>query len=292
MKTTAATKKKRKGINRKSKQPLHKERWISFFVIGVLFLGTILFLSQSQKPQHTTSNAASNCTLTAADLQMKPIEKQFLDQINAYRKTKGAGALVWSNDLKKPAQWLSNDMSAKKYLQHTDSLGRAPDARYTACGVTNTNWEENILEGATSAADALKIWQSDVPHDSNMTNPKMKQIGIGSTNGYWTTDFSGDTPTGNSSNPIVGSSSATVSPSPVTSPIPSASPSAATVPNPNCLGSCPTTGTSGASLSVAPSVIAVSPTVSVPTNIGTGGNGIMQIILLLLTALLGLFKGI
>ncbi|MGI8419851.1 MAG: CAP domain-containing protein [Candidatus Levyibacteriota bacterium] len=290
MKKTTATKKKRKNSNRKSKQSLHKEHWISFFVIGVLFFGTILFLSQSQKPQHTTSNAASNCALTATDLQMKPIEKQFLDQINAYRKTKGSGPLVWSNDLKKPAQWLSNDMATKKYLQHTDSLGRAPDVRYTACGVTNTNWEENILEGATSAADALKIWQGDVPHDSNMTNPKMKQIGIGSTNGYWTNDFSGDTPTGNSS-PITGSSSATVSPSPVTSPV-SASPSAGTVPSPNCLGSCP--GAPGASLSAAPSVTAVSPTVSVPTNTGTSGNNnsLLQIIILLLTAFLGLFKGI
>jgi uncharacterized protein YkwD len=269
-----ATKKKRKNTHNNDKQKLHKSHWISFFAVAALFLGTILFLSQSQKQQQTTSNAASDCTVSATDMQMKPIEKQFLDQINAYRKTKGAAALTWNNDLKKPAQWLSNDMATKKYLNHTDSLGRAPDVRYTACNVTVNNWEENILEGATSAADALKIWQGDVPHDSNMTNPQMKQIGIGSNNGYWTTDFSADTPT--------------------TSATPSASvaPSSAAVPSPNCLGACPSAVPSGASISATPSTVAsTSPTVSVPATVSTtNSDSLLQLLLQLIQAFLGFFQ--
>ena len=135
-------------------------------------------------------------------------EWAFLTLINNYRAQNGAGPLQVSVTLQAASRWMSNDMSAKNYFNHTDSLGRSSGARIAAFGYPYFPWGENIAAGYSSAANSFSQWQNacdadgsgtcTYAHRLNMLNGSFKVIGIaraygpGATYGwYWTTDFGG-----------------------------------------------------------------------------------------------------
>lgn len=267
------TKSKRSGKPKKS-------ILVPYLLVVALAVGTFLFLTEIQHQQQTISKAAGDCMVSAADIQTKPAENDFLKRINDYRATKGAPALIMSQQLKRPAQWYAND-SARQFLAgtHNDSLGRTPIQRYADCGVRMNSSAENKLKGANTAAEAINLWKNSPGHNRNMLNPTMKQIGIGIKGDSWVTVFSGDNLPAGSGNPGANSSS-------------SISPNATNaVPSPTCLGGCtvsPPVNTG--SISASP-IASVSPETTVPTNTGTTKEKtsllalILQLFLILFQAL-------
>ena len=132
----------------------------------------------------------------------------FLTLINNFRAQNGAGPLQVSMALENSSQWMSNDMAAKNYVSHTDSLGRTAGVRLAAFGYPYSSWGENIAAGFSDAQSTFNQWATACDPDSsgnctfahrqNMLNPSFVVIGIGrafngnSTYGwYWTTDFGG-----------------------------------------------------------------------------------------------------
>jgi uncharacterized protein YkwD/chitodextrinase len=161
-------------------------------------------------------------------------ESAFLTLINNYRAQNGAGPLQVSATLESSSKWMSNDMAAKNYVSHGDSLGRSAGARLAAFGYTYSPWGENIAAGFSDAQSALNGWinacdpdasgNCTYAHRSNMLNKSFVAIGIGRAYGassgygwYWTTDFGGylDKPIGPNPNPTpaptIGSFTATPS---------------------------------------------------------------------------------
>ncbi len=128
-------------------------------------------------------------------------QKAFLTLINDYRAQNGAGPLAISVTLQGAAQWMSNDMATQNTRSHTDSLGRSPAVRLAAFGYTYTPWGENIAGGFPTAQAVFTGWQNNCDpaadgtctyaHRRNMLNPDFHAIGIGSVDGFWTTDFGG-----------------------------------------------------------------------------------------------------
>jgi uncharacterized protein YkwD/chitodextrinase len=135
-------------------------------------------------------------------------EWAFLTLINNYRALNGAGPLQVSVTLENASRWMSNDMAAKNYLSHTDSLGRSSGTRIAAFGYTSNPWGENIAAGLSTADDAFNGWLNacdpdasgncTYAHRNNMLSSAFGAIGIaraygaGSSYGwYWTTDFGG-----------------------------------------------------------------------------------------------------
>ncbi|MCK5242838.1 CAP domain-containing protein [bacterium] len=124
---------------------------------------------------------------------------RFLVRINKYRKQKGLKPLTVDNKLQPAAQWLSEDMAAKNYLGHRDSMGRDPFKRIAAFGYNyNTYKAENVAAGQETAAEVFKSWQESKTHNTNMLNPYFTVIGIGFTYSkksrygwYWATTFGG-----------------------------------------------------------------------------------------------------
>lgn len=270
-KTVTHAKKNKKTMKAKTKSTVKakKRNIVPFVLVGVLVLSTALFLTQLQQQQQTISKAAGgDCTVSDADMQENPQEQEFLKLINDYRASNGAGPLTLSKELKKPAEWYSNEQ-AKNYLDgtHNDALGRTPEQRYVDCGVTiKSSDAENKLYGDATAADAFNTWKNSPGHNENMLDPNSKQIGIGITGDTWVTVFSGDPPPATDQN---------------------------AVPSPNCLGDCPT-----ASVSASPSISpATSPTasasskVTVPTNFDANANSPLGILVLFLQLILKLFSG-
>ena len=158
-----------------------------------------------------------------ADPAIDSFEQQFLGLLNQYRADKGLQPLDLNSQLTAAADWMSNDMGAKNYFSHYDSLGRSPGQRATAFGYTG-GVGENIAAGYTSAQSVFDAWKGSPGHNANMLGSSYRVIGVGRVSlpgsrygVYWTTDF-GTTP-GTNSTPVV-----TVTPTPAATPTPTPTP--------------------------------------------------------------------
>jgi len=137
------------------------------------------------------------CICTAAPLDAE--ETAFLLIINQYRAQNGVGMLEASAKLSNAAKWMSQDMAAKNYFSHTDSLNRDPFTRMRFFGYTGqAAMGENLAAGNESAAATMMQWKNSPGHNANMLNPAYRVIGIGRAYGasstyrwYWTTTLGG-----------------------------------------------------------------------------------------------------
>lgn len=138
-------------------------------------------------------------TTRGAEAALDSEEQAVLTLINNYRAQNGLGALSLNAQLNAASEWMSNDMAAKNYFSHTDSLGRDPFQRMAAFGYNYNTWKgENLAAGVNTAQAALDLWKGSPGHNANMLNPNFKVIGIGRAYNagskygwYWTTDFGG-----------------------------------------------------------------------------------------------------
>lgn len=124
-------------------------------------------------------------------------EQAVLKLINDYRAQNGLGALRVSVALTRAADWMSADMAAKNYFNHTDSLGRDPFVRMTAFGYNYGGYRgENLAAGYSDAARTFNLWRSSPGHNAAMLNGNYNVIGISRAYGaastykwYWATTF-------------------------------------------------------------------------------------------------------
>jgi uncharacterized protein YkwD len=129
---------------------------------------------------------------------LDPEETALCTQVNSFRAQNGLAPLKLSPSLTKASKWLTADMAAKDYFDHTDSLGRDFSRRISAFGYRGATRSENIAGGASTAAETLEQWKNSPPHRKNLLNRKLKVIGIGHAYGagsmlgwYWATTFGG-----------------------------------------------------------------------------------------------------
>src|SRR4051812_20485535 len=107
-------------------EPRKSDVFIPISIAVLLIIGIFISIVQIQQPQQDKSNAQTalkNCDVTAAELSLSASEKEMFDTINKYRKDNGLKELYYHTTLQRAAQWMSNDMSAHKVLNHTDTLG-------------------------------------------------------------------------------------------------------------------------------------------------------------------------
>ena len=130
-------------------------------------------------------------------------ELQFLQLINEYRQSNGAGPLLLSDTLAVSAERHSQDMAKYHFFAHRTAsssyyaVGSAPWDRMAAEGYSyNTYKGENIAVGCEAAEKCFELWRNSPPHNAAMLNGRYQVIGIarvnmsGSGHGwYWTTDF-------------------------------------------------------------------------------------------------------
>jgi uncharacterized protein YkwD len=153
----------------------------------------------------TVSNTASPPTGTPT---LDSEEWAFLPLINNYRAQNGAGQLQVSVSLTNAAKWMSQDMAANNYLNHTDSTGRTTGARLADFGYGFTPWGEDLAGGYAAAQDVFTAWQTGCDPDASgtctyahrtmMLEPSLQVIGMARCYGptsaygwYWTADFGG-----------------------------------------------------------------------------------------------------
>lgn len=124
-------------------------------------------------------------------------ERAFLNLINDYRRSKGAGALTLNNNLGAAADFHSRDMAKKNYFKHTLKNGDSAEQNIRRFGYTSYSAVgENIAAGYETANDVMKAWKASPGHDRNMRSSSFTEIGIGRAHSkgskygwYWTTTF-------------------------------------------------------------------------------------------------------
>lgn len=140
----------------------------------------------------------AGCSVSAQDQAVDAEEQALLGLINQYRQANGKSALVMHSDVTRAAAWFSHDMATRNYFpyNHNDSDGRSIDQRLTWCGVSFSNWAENIYAGSPAAQAVFDAWRASSTHSTNMLRDGVTSAGIarayeaGSTYAwYWTLDL-------------------------------------------------------------------------------------------------------
>lgn len=107
-------------------------------------------------------------------------ERDFINQINDYRKKKGLGELKISNDLSRAALTMAQDMADHPDSinhEHKDSQGRLPAERAALAGYTD-GVGENLAAGYETAGDAFKAWKGSAEHNDNMIDRDYEVMGV------------------------------------------------------------------------------------------------------------------
>ncbi len=161
---------------------INRSLFTSLFQLRLIACGCFLLLSFSVRAQ-----------TPALDSE----EQTVLKLINDYRTQNGLNPLRASLALTRSADWMSADMAAKNYFNHTDSVGRDPFVRMTAFGYNYGGYRgENLAAGYSDAARTFNLWRNSPGHNAAMLNANFNVIGISRAYGaastykwYWTTDF-------------------------------------------------------------------------------------------------------
>jgi len=154
-------------------------------------------------------------------------ELAFCKLINDYRVANGRPALLVSTDLSEASDWHTDDMAAKNYFSHTDSLLRDPFVRMAAFGYNHNTWKgENIAAGNSTASGTFTQWKNSSGHNANMLNTNFKVMGIARSYNaastydyYWNNNFGGFV---DGAVPCSGSPAPAPTPTPTPTPAPTA----------------------------------------------------------------------
>lgn len=161
------------------------------FLNRIVVLAAILSLSLGGLTLSSPSKVEAGLWVPDAN------ECAFLKEINAYRKSKGLGALTFSRSLGAAADNHSAYMAKTDDVDHSLKGGLSWSQNIYNYGYpTGQGIGENVLAGRQSASGALGLWKTSPGHNANMLNPKWKAIGIGRVvnkdgryDYYWTTTF-------------------------------------------------------------------------------------------------------
>jgi hypothetical protein len=157
--------------------------WVAAGPLVLALAVVSLAWGAGSEPAHALTNCATGTQ--ALDAQ----EQELLRLINEFRVANGVAPLKASPSLSRAAAWMSEDMAAKGYFSHTDSLGRSALQRVRDCGYGGFGAGENLAI-ASSAQQAFTLWlNSPVGHRENMLRSMWVVAGVGRAGSYWTVNF-------------------------------------------------------------------------------------------------------
>ena len=111
---------------------------------------------------------------------VEPVEVEFLNLLNQYRATQGAGPVVMDQYLGTAAEHHTMLESQYNRLFHDDAtIGFSWYQNIVDHGFTDTGWLAEITAGSReSAQDVMIAWQNSPPHNEGMIDPKYNTVGI------------------------------------------------------------------------------------------------------------------
>ena len=116
-------------------------------------------------------------------------ENRVIELTNQERRKRGLSPLRHNNKLAAAAQKYSRHMATHNFLSHRGKDGSTVGDRIKAQGYRFSTWAENIAKGHRTPEDVVRGWMNSSGHRRNILNPRLREIGVGYYNRYWTQVF-------------------------------------------------------------------------------------------------------
>jgi len=115
-----------------------------------------------------------------------PAIQEFLQLVNAKRRSVGCPELKWDNQLALAALKHSRDMVSRNFFGHTNPDGKNPFERLQESKVVFSAAAENIAFGLKTGQQAFETWFRSPEHRKNMLNCRFTRHGVAYVEGRWT----------------------------------------------------------------------------------------------------------
>jgi uncharacterized protein YkwD len=115
-----------------------------------------------------------------------PTIQEFLQLVNAKRRSIGCPELKWDSQLALVALKHSRDMVSRNFFGHTNPDGKGPFERLQESKVVFSAAAENIASGSKTGREVFEIWLNSPGHRKNMLNCRFTRHGVANVDGRWT----------------------------------------------------------------------------------------------------------
>ena len=158
-----------------------KRKLITTLVAGGLLLGAAPIASASD---------CGRANARPSQLSQREVARSTVCLLNHRRANYGMGKLHFSSRLERAARGHSVDMARRGYFSHDSRSGASFVDRIRSAGYLRhaRSWRvaENIAWGTGRLATPRSIvsaWMHSPGHRANILNPRLREIGVGVTNG-------------------------------------------------------------------------------------------------------------
>ncbi len=127
-----------------------------------------------------TARAEASCEIPANFNEMR---NAIAVGVNASRQQNGLAALKYNQTLSQAAMGHACDMAQNAFFGHVGSNGSNSQARVRASGYRDCTVAENLAWGYPRPTQIINGWMNSAKHRSNMTHPRVSEMGIGITSG-------------------------------------------------------------------------------------------------------------
>ncbi len=115
-----------------------------------------------------------------------PAIQEFLQLVNAKRRSVGCPELKWDNQVALVALKHSRDMVSHNFFGHTNRGGEGPFERLQDSKVAFSAAAENIALGPRTGREVFEIWLRSPEHRKNMLDCRFTRHGVAHVEGRWT----------------------------------------------------------------------------------------------------------
>ena len=142
----------------------------------------------NQKDKFVRVNTSSLPAQASASAQEdSPLARALLDEVNAFRKSKGVSPLVLDPRLQKAAAVHSQDMALRNYFGHFNPEDQGPKERVLAIdenykgslGENIVYVQDTKLDDEALAKKLFTKWRNSPAHRKNMQDPSFTITGMG-----------------------------------------------------------------------------------------------------------------
>lgn len=182
-------------------------------ILSALALGFALVLGTQQNTAAADDSIRTAAVFVPHQVDLRTLRAKLLSQINEHRVQYHLRPLTSDPILEKAAQFQAEDMALHGVLQHADSFGRSPYARFLSFGGAegqhSTKYGENVGYLGKDLRDPGDLWyalgrldammMAEQPpndgHRKDLLSPDFNSVGIGVASGshgvYLAEDFIG-----------------------------------------------------------------------------------------------------
>jgi uncharacterized protein YkwD len=142
--------------------------------------GTVIYQPDGTKPEmECRLNNGFGANAVFPRIAPKPVDfAKALDDLNAYRVSKGLNTLIYNEKLNLASEVHAADLAQAGIISHTGTDGSGHGDRVQRQGYYFTIAGENVATGQKSWEDVFEAWQKSPGHNENLLRDDVTEFGL------------------------------------------------------------------------------------------------------------------